>query len=108
MAASAAAATTSIYVHRDFRTVAVVPKVCHVNIQRIARSKFCICSSEGDEISTTTVTSTTNETTEKEEESTVEVQEEPQFFISALNVEKAMRGIRIFFHALISCFYLFR
>lgn len=94
MAATATAAATSVYGQRDFRTVAVVPKIGYVNIpRRIARSKFCICSSsEGDEISTTT---TTNETEEKEEESTVEVKEEPQFFVSALNVEKAMRGIPI-------------
>lgn len=97
MAATAAAATTSIYGRRDFRTIAVlVPKIGYVNIPRIAMSKFCICSSsEGDEISTTTTTTTTNETEEKEEESTVEVKEEPQFFVSALNVEKAMRGIPI-------------
>ncbi|KAK1369387.1 NAD(P)H-quinone oxidoreductase subunit U, chloroplastic [Heracleum sosnowskyi] len=95
MAATAtAAAATSVYGPPDFRTVAVVPKIGYVNIRRrVARSKFCICSSsEGDEISTTT---TTNETEEKEEESTVEVKEEPQFFVSALNVEKAMRGIPI-------------
>lgn len=108
MATTAAAATTSVYGPRHFRNVAVVPKIGYVNIRRIARSKFCICSSsEGDEISTT-ATTTTNETEEKEEESTVEVKEEPQFFISALNVEKAMRGIRIYFNSLFSCcFYLF-
>lgn len=106
MAATAATATTSIYGRRDFRTVALVPKTGFVNIRRIARSKICICSSsEDDDISTTTTT--TKETEEKEEETTVEVQDEPQSFISALNVEKAMRGIRIYFYSLCSCYFLY-
>ncbi|XP_074332954.1 NAD(P)H-quinone oxidoreductase subunit U, chloroplastic [Apium graveolens] len=95
MAAKAAAATTSFYGRRrDFPTVAVVPKTASLYIPR---TKFCICnSSEGDDISTTTTTTTTSdETKHNEEETTVEVQEEPQSFISALNVDKAMRGLPI-------------
>ena len=97
-ATAAAAATTSVHGLRDFQTVAVVPKIGYVNIPRLGRTKFCICSSsEADEITATATTTTTNET---DGESTVEVQEEPESFISALNAEKAIRGIRINFNSL--------
>ncbi|KAL1833822.1 hypothetical protein ACET3Z_003473 [Daucus carota] len=93
-ATAAAAATTSVHGLRDFQTVAVLPKIGYVNIPRLARSRFCICSgSEADEITTATATTTT--TSETDGESTVEVQEEPESFISALNAEKAIRGIPI-------------
>ena len=98
-ATAAAAATTSVHGLRDFQTVAVLPKIGYVNIPRLARSRFCICSgSEADEITTATATTTT--TSETDGESTVEVQEEPESFISALNAEKAIRGIRINFNSL--------
>lgn len=87
--AATTAATTYTYRWRDFHPV-VAPKSCTNNCVNFGprRGRFCIRSSLEDETTTTT--------TETEEESQVEVQKGPPSLISALNVEKALRGICMF------------
>ncbi|KAK3041736.1 hypothetical protein RJ639_000660 [Escallonia herrerae] len=85
-AASATTAATTYIYRREFRSP-IIPQSCsnYVTFLAAKRRGFCIRSSEGDE----TVA------TEVETESPVEVIQGAPSLISALNVEKALRGIAI-------------